>query len=295
MVSVCDQGPGIAAADLPRIFDRFYRAGRTKNHVPGAGLGLFIAREIVRAHGGEIWAESKLGTGSVFRFSLPLAQACGDAVSIGRILVVDDDPQIRRVMRMTLSAQGYEVEDARSGEEAQEALRASRYDLILLDMNMPGMGGLETCREIRASSEIPIIMLTVRNAEQDKVAALDAGADDYVTKPFSMPELLARIRAALRRAPVPPEGGPSCSTFGGVQIDFGRRSVVAEGSEVRLTPKEFDLLRYSRLHPNRAIPHRELLQAVWGPDYGDQVEYLRVFIKQLRKKIEPNPPSPSIS
>jgi two-component system KDP operon response regulator KdpE len=213
-------------------------------------------------------------------------------VSIGRILIVDDDPQIRRVMKMTLSAEGYEVEDARTGEEAQEALRASPYDLLLLDINMPGAGGLETCREIRAFSEIPIIMLTVRNAEKDKVSALDAGADDFVAKPFSTPELLARIRAALRRAPVPPEGGPRNLTLGGVQVDFGRRSVVAQGRELRLTPKEFDILRYLASHPDRAIPHRELLQAVWGPDYGDQVEYLRVFIKQLRQKIEPNPSRP---
>jgi two-component system, OmpR family, KDP operon response regulator KdpE len=213
-------------------------------------------------------------------------------VSIGRILIVDDDPQIRRVMKMTLSAEGYEVEDARTGEEAQEALRASPYDLLLLDINMPGAGGLETCREIRAFSEIPIIMLTVRNAEKDKVSALDAGADDFVAKPFSTPELLARIRAALRRAPVPPEGGPRFLTIGGVQVDFGRRSVVAQGRELRLTPKEFDILRYLAAHPDRAIPHRELLQAVWGPDYGDQVEYLRVFIKQLRQKIEPNPSRP---
>jgi two-component system, OmpR family, KDP operon response regulator KdpE len=213
-------------------------------------------------------------------------------MSIGRILIVDDDPQIRRVMKMTLSAEGYEVEDARTGEEAQEALRDGHYDLVLLDINMPGMGGLEACRQIRASSEIPIIMLTVRNAEKDKVAALDAGADDFVAKPFSTPELLARIRAALRRAPVPPEGGPRFLTIGSVQADFGRRSVVAQGRELRLTPKEFDILRYLASHPDRAIPHRELLQAVWGPDYGDQVEYLRVFIKQLRQKIEPNPSRP---
>jgi two-component system KDP operon response regulator KdpE len=159
-------------------------------------------------------------------------------------------------------------------------------------MNMPGMGGFDACKAIRASSEIPIMMLTVRNTERDKVAALDAGADDFVTKPFSTPELLARIRAALRRAPVPPEGGPQRLSLGAVEIDFKTRKVLANGQELRLTPKEFDLLRYLANHPNRAIPHRELLQAVWGPDYGDQVEYLRVFIKQLRRKIEPRPEQP---
>ncbi|HXA64194.1 MAG TPA: response regulator transcription factor [Bryobacteraceae bacterium] len=213
-------------------------------------------------------------------------------MSLGRILVVDDDPQIRRVMRTTLSGEGYEVEDARSGEEALEKIRASRHDLMLLDINMPGMGGLETCRQVRATSDLSIIMLTVRNTEQDKVQALDAGADDFITKPFGTPELLARIRAALRRAPSSPEAGPQHITLDNVEIDFQSRKLIVGGNEVRLTPKEFDLLRYLTLHPNRAIPHRELLQAVWGPDYGDEVEYLRVFVKQLRRKIEPKPDKP---
>ncbi len=213
-------------------------------------------------------------------------------MSAGRILVVDDDPQIRRVMKMTLSNEGYEVQDARTGEEAQELLRESKYDLMLLDMNMPGLGGLETCKAVRAVSDLAIIMLTVRNTEPDKVAALDAGADDFITKPFSTPELLARIRAALRRVPAPPNAGPQRLALGNVEVDFQTRRVVAGGKEIRLTPKEFELLRYFVLHPNRAISHRELLQAVWGPDYGDQSEYLRVFIKQLRRKIEPRPEKP---
>lgn len=213
-------------------------------------------------------------------------------MSLGRILVVDDDPQIRRVMRTTLTGAGYEVEDARTGEETLEKLRASRYDLMLLDMNMPGIGGLETCRQVRAGSDMAIVMLTVRNTEQDKVQALDAGADDFITKPFSTPELLARIRAALRRTPSSLEAGPQRITLGNVEIDFQSRNLFVAGSPVRLTPKEFDLLRYFVLHPNKAIAHRELLQAVWGPDYGDEVEYLRVFVKQLRRKIEPRPDKP---
>jgi two-component system, OmpR family, KDP operon response regulator KdpE len=206
---------------------------------------------------------------------------------------VDDDPQIRRVLKIALTGEGYEVKDVRSGEDAELELRESRYDLMLLDMNMPGMGGLETCRTVRASSEIAIIMLTVRDSDEDKVAALDAGADDFITKPFSTPELLARIRAALRRAPMAPESHVQRVTLGDAGVDFQTRKVTVHGKEVRLTPKEFDLLRYLILHPNRAIPHRELLQAVWGPDYGDQVEYLRVFIKQLRRKIEPKPEEPA--
>ena len=213
-------------------------------------------------------------------------------MNAGRILVVDDEPQIRRVLRATLPAKGYEVVDARTGEEALEALRDSRFNLVLLDINMPGIGGLETCREIRASSEVAIIMLTVHNADADKVAALDAGADDYVTKPFSTPELLARIRAALRRQPNAGEGAPESIVIEEVEIKLATRRVVVQGRESRLTPKEFDLLQYLLANPNVALPHARLLQAVWGPDYGDQVEYLRVFVNQLRKKIEPDPAHP---
>jgi two-component system, OmpR family, KDP operon response regulator KdpE len=213
-------------------------------------------------------------------------------VSAGRILVVDDDPQIRRVMRVTLTGQGYEVDDAKSGDTALEKLRDQRFDLVLLDMNMSGMGGLETCRTIREQSEIAIIVLTVRDSEADKVEALDAGADDYVTKPYNAPELLARIRAALRRTPGS-HGPTGRLAVGSVEVDFDTRHVIAHGRSVRLTPKEFELLRYFVTHSNKVIPHRELLQAVWGPDYGDQVDYLRVFINQLRKKIEAQPSSPT--
>jgi two-component system KDP operon response regulator KdpE len=209
----------------------------------------------------------------------------------GKILVVDDDPQIRRVLRTTLVVQGYEVADARSGEEALEKVREGKYDLILLDMNMEGVDGIETCREIRASSDVAIVMLTVRDTERDKVSALDAGADDYVTKPFSTPELLARVRAALRRVPNL-ESGPQVIKAGELELDLLARRVHVRGNSLRLTPKEFELLRYLALHPNIPVPHMKLLQAVWGPDYGEEVEYLRVFINQLRKKIEVDPASP---
>jgi len=209
-----------------------------------------------------------------------------------RILVVDDEPQIRRVLRAALTTQGYEIREARTGEEALEAVRDSRFDLILLDMNMPGMGGLETCRSIRSTFEVAIIMLTVHDTEHDKVAALDAGADDYVTKPFGMPELSARIRAALRRLPTSLESGSESIRLGEIEINLATRRLISSAGETRLTPKEFDLLRYFLSNPNLAIPHGKLLQAVWGPDYGDQVEYLRVFVNQLRKKIEPDPSHP---
>ena len=211
-------------------------------------------------------------------------------MSAGKILVVDDDPQIRRVMKATLVGHSYEVVEARTGEDALEAIPKESPNLILLDMNMPGISGLETCRAIRAGSDTPVIILSVRNTEKDKVAALDAGADDYVTKPFGIEELLARIRAALRRSS--PEGGPRSFQSPGLEIDFETRRVHARGVDIRLTPKEFDLLRYLVAHAGKPVTHRELLQAVWGPDYGDEPEYLRVFVNQLRKKIEPTPTKP---
>ena len=211
-------------------------------------------------------------------------------MSTPTILVVDDEPQIRRVMRTMLTSHGYSVTEAKSGDEALEKLRTERPDLILLDVNMPGISGLDACRAIRRSQDSPIIMLTVRNTEKDKVQALDAGADDYVVKPFGAEELMARIRAALRRG----AGGESPPPFvsGDLAIDFAKRTVMVRGNPVRLTPKEFELLRQLVANQGTSMSHRRLLQAVWGPDYGEEAEYLRVFINQLRKKIEPDPRQP---
>jgi len=208
------------------------------------------------------------------------------------ILVVDDEPQLRRTMKATLTDLGYSVIEAKTGEEALSLLRQEAVDLVLLDLNMPGIGGLETCRAVRESHDVPIIILSVRNTERDKVQALDAGADDYVTKPFGIQELLARIRAAMRRAPSSADPDRRIYSSGELEIDFEARRATVNGKTVRLTPKEFDLLKYLVDHPNKPIPHRKLLQTVWGPDYGDEVEYLRVFVNQLRKKIEPEPSKP---
>jgi two-component system, OmpR family, KDP operon response regulator KdpE len=206
------------------------------------------------------------------------------------ILVVDDEPQIRRVMKATLTAQGYAIVEARDGQEALEKLQSARPDLVILDVNMPVMDGLETCRAIRAGSNVPVIMLTVRSAEKDKVRALDAGADDYIVKPFGIQELLARIRAALRRSPSGEvENVVSSKEFG---FNFENREVTANGKPVHLTPKEFEVLRELVTHRGKPISHRRLLQSVWGPDYGEETELLRVVINQLRKKIEPDPAKP---
>jgi two-component system KDP operon response regulator KdpE len=203
------------------------------------------------------------------------------------ILLIDDEPQIRRVLRASLNSHGAHVLDVQNGEEALELLRQQTVDLILLDLNMPGMGGLETCRAIRNGWDVPIIVVSVRDSDRDKVEALDAGADDYVSKPFSFDELMARIRAALRRTGFATDSTPTHVSVPGLEIDFAARRIVAGGKTVRLTPTEFDLLRYLVSQANRPVPHRRILQAIWGPDCADQVEYLRVFINQLRKKIEP--------
>lgn len=206
------------------------------------------------------------------------------------ILVVDDEPQIRRVMRSTLSTHGYVITEATNGEDAIESARKNKPDLIVLDVNMPGMGGIEACREIRRGSDAPIIMLTVRNAERDKVAALDAGADDYVVKPFGIEELLARIRSALRRYSPDEKIPPFASKD--MTVDFESREVTVRGQDVHLTPKEFDVLKHLVANQGKPLTHRRLLQSVWGPDYGEETENLRVVINQLRKKIEADPAKP---
>src|SRR5262245_55858618 len=209
-----------------------------------------------------------------------------------RILVVDDEVQIARVLRRSLAARGYEVQVAGCGEEALEIFNAWAPDLVITDLSMPNMGGLELCRRIRATSQAPIIVLSVKGEERAKVEALDAGADDYVTKPFGIDELLARVRATLRRAPATADQQVKVLQVGDFLADLESHSVKARGVEVHLTPKEYELLVYLIRHPNKVLTHRALLGAVWGGDYVEQTEYLRVFIGQLRKKIEADPAKP---
>jgi two-component system KDP operon response regulator KdpE len=206
------------------------------------------------------------------------------------ILVVDDEPQIRRVLRATLSSNGYEVIEAQSGQEAVEMVVTERPELILLDVNMPGMNGLEACNKIRMSFDGPIIMVTIRNTERDKIAALDAGADDYVVKPFAIGELLARIRAALRRSN--PEESLAGIELPELSINFEKRTVDVRDVRVHLAPKEFEVLRLLVIHQGKPVTHKRLLQTVWGPDHSGETESLRVVISQLRKKIEKDPTHP---
>jgi two-component system KDP operon response regulator KdpE len=209
-----------------------------------------------------------------------------------RILVVDDDAQIRRVLRAALTAARYEVDTAATGEESLEMMKDRKYHLVLLDLSMPGVDGFELCRMLRARSDAAIVIISVKSIEQDIVTGLDAGADDYITKPFRTPELLARIRSALRRNVASMESGPQKVTFAGIEIDFRERRLTVEGKPVRLTPKEFEVLHYLANHPDLPVPHREILSAVWGTEHSEHTEYLRSFVKQLRKKIEAEPAHP---
>jgi two-component system KDP operon response regulator KdpE len=209
-----------------------------------------------------------------------------------RILVVDDEPQITRVLRRSLSSKGYEVQVAEDGEEALDVFRKWNPDIVITDLFMPRMGGLELCRRIRKTSQVPILILSVKGEERAKVEALDTGADDYVTKPFGMDELFARIRVALRRSSLPANTETETIELGDFTIDQNAHIVKIRGKEIHLTPKEYDLLLYFLQNPGRVLTHRTLLGAVWGGESVEQSEYLRVFIGQLRKKIEVDPAKP---
>ena len=208
-----------------------------------------------------------------------------------RILIVDDEPNIIGTVSPLLRARGYEVSSAMTGRAGLDAVERDKPDLIVLDLGLPDIDGVSVCRQVRESSSVPIVVLSARGAEADKVSALDAGADDYVAKPFGAEELLARIRATLRRTGnPPPQSGPLVR--GSLVIDRDRFRVMRDGDEVRLTPKEFELLTFLAQHPGRVLTHRTILKAVWGVHAADQPEHLRVLVGSLRKKIESNPSSP---
>jgi two-component system, OmpR family, KDP operon response regulator KdpE len=209
------------------------------------------------------------------------------------VLVVDDEPALRKVIRTSLAASGFSVEEAGTGNEAVGAFEERIFDLVLLDVNMPGMSGVEACRQIRVlAPRTGIVMVTVRDAEEDKVRALEAGADDYVTKPFRFRELVARLGAVLRRTHVEPDADPGALRVGALKMDLDRRILWKGAEEIRLSPKEFDLLSF--LMKNHGVPltHVKLLQSVWGPEYGNELEYLRTYVRMLRKKIEDDPARP---
>jgi two-component system, OmpR family, KDP operon response regulator KdpE len=209
-----------------------------------------------------------------------------------RVLVADDEPSLRQALRASLRATGFSVEEAPSGNEAIFAVRQCRFDLVLLDINMPGLSGFEACRRIRdLAPRTGIVMVTVRDAEDDKVRALESGADDYITKPFRLRELVARLRSVLRRVRFEDSAQPVLQA-GDLEIDFDRRLLRRAGKQVHLSPKEFDLLAYLMKNLDAPVSHAKLLRAVWGPEYGNELEYLRSYVKTLRKKIEDDPAKP---
>lgn len=211
-------------------------------------------------------------------------------MTLATILIAADEPQFRRVLRTTLASEGYFVVEATCGDDSLLRLRDSRPDVILLDSSTSGIRDWDACREMRVASDAPLIMLSTRNIEWEKVLALNAGADDYLIKPFGVQELLARIRAVLRRAGATEH--PPTFESRELKIDFERRTVFVRGERTRLTPKEFELLRCLVANQGKSLRHRKLLQAIWGPGYGNETEYLRVFVYQLRKKIERDPSQP---
>lgn len=210
-----------------------------------------------------------------------------------RVPLVDDEPAIRRSLRLPLSQLGFQVLEASRGEEALHLIRAGTFDVVLLDINMPGIGGMATLQRLRAfAPHLPILMLTVRDGEKDKVEALDSGADDYITKPFGFRECLARIRSAVRRAQMPERPKDLPIVIGKIEVQPARRTVKKSGQPIRLTNKEYDILFYLMAHAGRAVTHGKLLTSVWGVEYCLEVEYLRTFVRQLRKKIEDDPSNP---
>ena len=218
------------------------------------------------------------------------APAAGSPI---RVLLVDDEPSIRRALRTPLNEMGFVTTEASRGEEAIQLLQSQTFDIVLLDINMPGIGGMKTLARVRSMApRLPILMLTVLDGEEDKVAALESGADDYITKPFSIREVVARMRSAVRRAQAPDRKEDAPVSVGDIEVQPARRVVTKSGQAIHLTRKEYDILYYLMTHAGRAVTYGKLLTSVWGPDYRHEVDYLRTFVRQLRKKIETDPSNP---
>jgi DNA-binding response OmpR family regulator/signal transduction histidine kinase len=297
-VAVRDHGPGIAPAERERVFERFYQAAQpSTRRTGGTGLGLAICKALVEAHGGRIWADAAPGGGALLQFTLPAVtdeavqpsvRAIGaDPEGQARVLVVDDDPALRRVVTHGLEDAGYLVLAAGEAETALDTLAEHAPDLVLLDVMLPGTDGFALMGQIREWTAVPIIMLTARASEQDVVRGLQRGADDYVTKPFRLSELLARIEAVLRRAQAGPAAGePTVIENGALTIDLASRRVTVGGRLVTLTPTEYRILVHLARHAGQVLTHEQILQAVWGEGYGSENHYLWVHIAHLRQKIE---------
>ena len=288
---VIDHGPGIPAPERERVFEPFVR-GTSANGDRGSGLGLAIARGFVGLNGGRLWVEPASGRRIRVRPRAARGRASrgGNRMSGARVLVVDDEPQILRALQLKLRGAGYAVDTAATASEARIKASIRPPEAIILDVLLPDGRGTDVCRELRSWSEVPILVLSAVGEEQEKIAALDAGADDYVTKPFSGDELLARLRAALRRTQTSTR--QPVVDVGDLRIDLERRHVTMGGEEVALTPIEYDLLRLLAENEGKLITHPTILREIWGPAYAEESNYLHVYVSHLRRKIEPDPARP---
>jgi len=305
---VCDHGPGLLRGAADAVFAPFQRLGSIergdRQTASGIGLGLSVAKGFMeamggviaaedtpgrRAHRGDLVARCQAAPGRAARF----AGGCGSTGSVvTRVLVVDDEPQIVRALRINLTARGYHVLTAPSGTAALQAVAEGHPDVVVLDLGLPDLDGTEVIAGVRGWSSVPIIVLSARTDSSDKVEALDAGADDYITKPFGMDELLARLRAAVRRRAVGTGTEEPVVTTTSFTVDLAAKKVHREGMDVRLTPTEWAILEQLARHPGRLVSQQQLLTEVWGPAYAKETHYLRVYLAQLRRKLEPDPSHP---
>ena len=300
MISVSDQGPGIPPAERMRVFERFYQLEQpTTRNVGGTGLGLAICKALVEAHGGHIWIDDGVTHGTTVCFTLPgvaqekmvgadepttLVRSAGDKV---HALVIDDDPAIRRLLETGLGDAGYSVQTVMETQTALDVMVKQPPDVVVLDLMLPGMDGFSLCKQLREWSNVPIVMLTARTAEQDVVAGLQGGADDYVTKPFRMNEFLARLEAVLRRSQgTDAMGQRSIIQVDGLVIDLAKRHVTVHNNSVDLTPTEYNILTYLAQHVGQVLTHDQILSQVWGAEYSGETHYLWVHIANLRQKLE---------